>query len=206
MSIARGLQLIHYLIILGCSLLSAANTCWAFQVEKIVSGDDSLKAMSDHNNRKISFLLLLNIQDSVLDFGFTLRVKSGGGLVKHENLRLLDQSSCNSNSLLLASRQVENSAGADISFESFFHLVDEVCVCKVNCSLQIGLSCILVSIQQVLSDGADDQDRLLTNPTDQFTETGQVNILKRRLSIRDAALGGIIETFDHLDNCALSGA
>lgn len=90
MSVARGLQLIHDLIILGCSLLSATNTCWAFQVEKVVCSDDSLKAMGDHNNRKITFLLFLNIQDGVLDFGFTLRVKSGGSLVKHENLRLLD--------------------------------------------------------------------------------------------------------------------
>ena len=60
--------------------------------------------MSDHDNSDFLSLLFLDLGNGLLDLGFTLRVKRACGFIEDEDLRLLDQSSCDRNSLLLTTR------------------------------------------------------------------------------------------------------
>ena len=106
MCVVCALKLVHNLIVLGCSLLSGADFRGSFQVEQIVCRHDGLQTMRDHDNRQLARLLLLNIQDGVLDFCLTLWVKCRSSLVKHQDLRLLNQGSGDSNSLFLTTREV----------------------------------------------------------------------------------------------------
>jgi len=60
--------------------------------------------MSDHDNSDFFSLLFLDLGNSLLDLGFTFWVKRASGFVEDQDLRLLDQSSCDCNSLFLTTR------------------------------------------------------------------------------------------------------
>ena len=91
--------LIFYRILGGCKYILGA-----FKVKKVVCGQDRLQTMSDHYDCQLSFLLFLNVEDSILDLCLTLRVKCARSFIEHQNLWSLDQGTGNGDALFLASR------------------------------------------------------------------------------------------------------
>ena len=88
--VARALELLHDLIVLGCALLPAANASRRLEVQQVVSCHNCLQAMRDHDDSKFTLLLLLDVQDGVLHLSFTFGVECGGGLVEDQDLWFLD--------------------------------------------------------------------------------------------------------------------
>ena len=73
------------------------------QHDDLVRIDNSAQSVSNHDHSK-AFLLKENIQ-GFLDLGFAFSIESWGSLVKEQNARLADQSTSDSDSLLLSTGQ-----------------------------------------------------------------------------------------------------
>jgi len=110
--------------------------------------------MGNHDNRQISCLLLLDIQNGILDFGLTFWVKCASSFIKHQDLGFFDQSAGNRDSLLLPSWQVEDGARANICFKAFLHLVDKVSVRKIDSSFDVLVIGVFVAIEKIFTDCA----------------------------------------------------
>lgn len=141
--------------------------------------------MRNHDDGKVASLLFLHVQDRILHLSFTLGVKSASGLIENKNLRFFDEGASDCYALLLATREIQNCARADIRIQAFLHVFDEVRVCKVDGALQVSLSRILVSIHEVLPDSSNNEDGLLSDPADHLAQRGEINILKRRGPVID---------------------
>ena len=162
--------------------------------------------MSDHDNGEVATLHSLQIDDCVLHFSFTLGVKGARSFIEHKDLWLLDQGTCDGDSLLLASRQVQDCARADVSVQAFWKCVHKSSTCLVDGSLEVLLSGVLVTIHDVFTDGADNEDWLLADPANRLSQAVQVDVLQVVLTVGDLSRSGIIEAIDHLDNCTFARA
>ena len=111
MLVILGLEFSHDVFVLGGSLLSLEDFLGVVDVEQVLGGLDGLESVGDHDDgQDLSALLELlgDLVDSGLDLLLALRVQGGGGLVKNQDLGFLDQSSGDSDSLLLASREISD--------------------------------------------------------------------------------------------------
>ena len=125
-------EAIDQLLVLWRAFGGSDDISGALEVKKVVCGHNCLQTMSDHDDCKVASLLLLHIQNGILHLSFTLGVQCAGGLVENQNLRFLNQGACDCNALFLASREVQNSAGADVSVQPLLHVLNKVGVREVD--------------------------------------------------------------------------
>ena len=102
MSIVGSHQLIDDLLVVICTLASMLNIVLAGKVEKVISSQDRLQTVSNHDDRQLSAHCLLDIENGVLHFFLAFWVKSARGFVKDQDLGALDECASDSNSLLLS--------------------------------------------------------------------------------------------------------
>ena len=85
-------------------------------------------------------------------------------------------------------------------------LVNKVCTSKFDGMLDISLTGISVTIKKILSDCADNEYGFLTDPADHISQAWQINVPELGVSIKKMALKRIVESIDHLDDGAFTGA
>ena len=97
-------QLVHHVGINLRAFLGCHHTRGILQVEQLLCCLNGLQSVGNHDHCNLLSLLLLDFVDRLLDLGLALRVKSAGSLIEDKDLRLLDQSPSDCNSLLLTTR------------------------------------------------------------------------------------------------------
>lgn len=161
--------------------------------------------MCDHDNRQL-LTRLCDLINCFLDFNLALWVEGRRGFVKDQDLGSLDQSSCDRDALLLATRHVDNAGSAHKRVHALLLLKDEVGVSAFQGLAAVSLRGILVTIEKVVSDGAHDHDGLLGDVANLFAQVSQIHVANIFVVEADRALIWVVETLNELDNCRLSRA
>jgi hypothetical protein len=151
-------------------------------------------------------VVLLDLVDGCLDFLLTLRVQGTGGFVQDEDLRLLDESSGNGDPLLLASTEIHDACWPNEGIQVGINVVSKESISFGEGFSEVSIGGVALAEEQVVSDGAEDQDWLLGDVADGLTESLQLDVLDVSLVEEDLSFLGSVEPFNELHNGALSWA
>ena len=194
MSVVCAPQTCHDIVVFFSALRSCEHTLWVFKVKQIISCLDGLQSMGDHDDCQVPTLLLLYIQDGFLHLSLTDGIQGTSCFIENQNLWTLDQCTSNGNALLLAARQISHSARANVRIELLLKSVDKLSVGKIDCPLDILLGGIFVSIQKIVANRTNNQNRFLSYPSNHFSKTCEIDVLKRCVSISYGTLIWVIES------------
>lgn len=131
----------------------------------ILDGTESVS--NDDNGLASMFDQLI---ESSLDLEFRLSIKGGSSFIKENDVRVADESSGNSHSLLLASRETHSSFSDNsvVAFREDGLIHDEVVAVGIlACCLEHFQDCLLIlasqvdTIEDIISDGVREKNRLL---------------------------------------------
>jgi len=163
--------------------------------------------MCNHDYGQLVTCLLLhdlNILDGSLDLLLTLGIKCWCGLVKNQNFGVLDQSSSNSKSLFLTTRQVLNGWRTNICIKTLLKVLDKFSVCFGEYSLDVILSSFLVGVHEILLNSSKDKYRFLSHISNSLSKIIKMHICQICSIKWNCSINGIIETFNHLDDGTLA--
>ena len=172
MSVVGLFKPFHNFYVIRSTFLSGKHTIRFVDVKQVLGCLNRLKSVSNHDYSNIRLLLFLYLWDGCLHFSLTFGVESRCSLVEDENLRLLDKSSRNRNSLLLATWKVQNAARPNVGVEPTLQFVHKSSVCSLESNCHVFFSRILVAKEKVVSDSPKDKHWLLRHVANYTSQSG----------------------------------
>ena len=106
MGVVSFLESFNDIVVISSPFQCSNSVVWVLKINQILGGHDSLKSVSDHDDCHRLSLLFLNVLDCSLHFMLRLWVKRWSCFIQNQNLRLLNQRSCDGNALFLTTRKI----------------------------------------------------------------------------------------------------
>lgn len=113
---------------------------------------------------------LCDLVDSTLNFYFRLGIKGRSRFIKNKNLWLLNERSCNCDSLFLSAWHVHNTGSSYERIQTILLLLYEASISLLQSIDTLGLSSIFVAIEKVVSDSSHDHHRFLADVADTLSK------------------------------------
>ena len=182
--------------------------CTAFFDDAVIQDKDLVgildgrQAVSDDEGGTADHELVERILHDLLAF----RIKCGGRFVKDEDLRILQDRSCDGDALALTAGEDE-AAIADLGIDAARQTMNEfLCIRGTNGIPDLFIRRVQATVEDIFFDGGIEEERILRHEADVVTKGADRHIPDIDAVDVDGSACHIIETWKQVGNGGLAGA